>query len=111
MKDRKDVVDKVRVDFVVNGMPRALIEVARRCMNGDAKYGNPNTWQASKSPDPYTGAMMRHLLAEGSGEEMDEEAGLTHASGVAWNALVRLELMLRKKEALDKRKSAGKLRD
>jgi hypothetical protein len=47
--------------------------------------------------DRYTDAMLRHALAEGI-EEFDTESGLKHAAHTAWNALARLELMLRAKQ-------------
>jgi hypothetical protein len=42
--------------------------------------------------------MMRHWLAEQQGIECDEESNLRHAAHLAWNALARLELMLREVE-------------
>jgi hypothetical protein len=45
----------------------------------------------------YTGALIRHLLKEPR-EALDKDTGLTHQAAVAWNALARLELMLRAKE-------------
>lgn len=39
--------------------------------------------------------MYRHLLAEAQGEAMDSDTGLRHAAHAAWNALARLDLMLR----------------
>ena len=43
----------------------------------------------------YTDALARHLLAEAIGEKVDPESGLYHAAHAAWNALARLDLMLR----------------
>lgn len=40
----------------------------------------------------YTDAMDRHNL---EGIESHDDSGLLHAAQVAWNALARLELMLR----------------
>ena len=37
-------------------------------------------------------------MSEAQGEEIDHETGLMHAAQTAWNALSRLELMLREKE-------------
>ena len=39
--------------------------------------------------------MLRHLLAEMRGEDVDPDTGLLHAAHTAWNALARLDLMLR----------------
>jgi len=39
--------------------------------------------------------MYRHLLKEHIGEQRDKDTQLLHAAHAAWNALARLELMLR----------------
>lgn len=41
--------------------------------------------------------MLRHLFLEASGEEVDQESKLMHSAHVAWNALARLDLLLREK--------------
>lgn len=102
MKDRKVDSGKPRVDFVVMQMPRALLAVSKVSMHGAKKYGSPNTWQGSREISRYEGALLRHLLQEGLGEEIDPESGIPHAAAVAWNALVRLELILRRQEELDR---------
>lgn len=79
--------------------PRALTEVAMVSKFGADKY----TWGGWESvPDGvqrYTDALGRHLLAEASEGPTDAATGLSHAAQVAWNALARLELMLRESEA------------
>lgn len=90
---------KVRAGLVVAGFSRALWAVGRIGTYGAEKY-TPNGWLAV--PDGlarYTDAMHRHLLAEGMGERYDPESGLMHAAHAAWNALARLELMLRDGES------------
>lgn len=71
--------------------PRALTAVAEVSAFGAGKY----TWGGWESvPDGiarYGDAMARHVLADGA----DEQSGLSHAAHAAWNALARLELMLR----------------
>ena len=42
--------------------------------------------------------MLRHILAEASGDEIDPDFGLLHAAHTAWNALARLELKLREEK-------------
>jgi len=75
--------------------PRALAAVAEVSAYGARKY----TWRGWETvPDGvarYSDALGRHLLAEGY-EERDGDTGLLHAAHAAWNALARLELMLRK---------------
>lgn len=77
--------------------PRALTAVADVSAYGAAKY----TWGGWESvPDGvarYSDAMGRHLLAEASEGPADAQTGLLHAAQVCWNALARLELMLRAK--------------
>ena len=72
----------------------ALLAVAEVSTAGAAKYSEGG-WQAV--PDGikrYTDAMWRHQLKENL-ELRDGDLGVLHAAQVAWNALARLELMLR----------------
>lgn len=72
--------------------PNALREVAQVSYVGAKKY----TWKGWETvPDGvnrYGNALARHLLAT---ELYDADTGMLHAAQVAWNALARLELMLR----------------
>lgn len=80
--------------------PNALREVAQVSYVGAKKY----TWKGWESvPDGinrYGNALARHLLAT---ELYDADTGCLHAAQVAWNALARLELILR--EQAEKAKS------
>ena len=90
-------VGKPRCGMVLNGFARALIKVCEIGEAGAIKY-SPNNWMVV--PDGlnrYTDAMHRHWLAEATGELTDKE-GLLHAGCLAWNALARLELILRNEE-------------
>lgn len=75
--------------------PRALAAVAGVSALGARKY----TWGGWESvPDGinrYSDALGRHLLSEKIDGPVDPETDLMHAAQVAWNALARLELMLR----------------
>ncbi len=77
--------------------PRALIEVAKVSQFGATKYA----WKGWETvPDGvvrYTDALGRHLLYEATGENRDPDSNLLHAAHAAWNALARLELMLRER--------------
>ncbi len=79
----------------VQYFPRALEAVAGVSLFGATKY----TWNGWESvPDGvnrYSDAMGRHLTGEAVDGPTDPETGLLHAAQVAWNALARLELMLR----------------
>ena len=87
--------DKVRADLVLTGFSRALWEVARVSTYGANKY-TEGGWEAV--PDGvkrYTAACDRHRLLAAIDGPTDPESGLSHAAHHAWNALARLELMLR----------------
>lgn len=86
---------KNRAGLMVEGFSRALLAVGEVTSFGARKY-TPRGWETvPDGVDRYTDAMYRHLLAEASGQEMDPDSGLPHAAQAAWNALARLELMLR----------------
>jgi hypothetical protein len=78
--------------------PRALAAVADISQYGATKY----TWKGWESvPDGvnrYSDALGRHLVLEACEGPIDPETGMLHAAQVAWNALARLELMLRSGE-------------
>lgn len=76
---------------------RALTEVAEVGTIGAKKYTRGGWQTVPDGINRYTGAMLRHLLAE-QREERDSETNMYHAAQVAWNALARLELILREKE-------------
>jgi hypothetical protein len=85
--------------------PRAIDAVSVVSLVGANKYA----WKGWESvPDGfnrYSDAMARHLTSEGRGELYDTAAGgtgLLHAAQVAWNAMARLELLLREIENGDK---------
>lgn len=88
---------KIRCALVIGGFSAALWQVSRVGTFGAAKY-TPNGWKEVEGGiDRYTDAMARHLLAEAMGEEFDSESKLLHAAHAAWNALARLELILRER--------------
>lgn len=86
---------KPRLGLVFNGFSKALTEVGRVGTFGAEKY-TPNGWvSVPNAQNRYTDAMYRHLMSEQSGELWDKESNLFHAAHAAWNALARLELLLR----------------
>jgi hypothetical protein len=88
---------KNRCGLVINGFSRALWQVARVGTFGAAKY-TPNGWvEVENGVERYTDAMHRHLLDEAQGQDFDSDSTLLHAAHAAWNALARLELMLRER--------------
>lgn len=78
--------------------PRAIGVVAEVSAFGASKYA----WKGWESvPDGYnrySDALVRHLGYEGKGEVLDPDSGLLHAAHTAWNALARLELLLKERE-------------
>lgn len=88
---------KNRLSLVVCGFSRALQAVGEVGTMGANKY-TANGWvEVPNGVERYTDAMLRHLLKEAEGEERDPESELRHAAHTAWNALARLDLMLRAK--------------
>ena len=96
---RKDDDLKVQPALIINDMPRALIVVAEVASFGALKYGKSNWLHVKYGVERYTNAMDRHRIKEGV-ETHDGDSGLMHAAHTAWNALARLELMLREQEEL-----------
>ncbi len=89
---------KVRPALVVGDFARALLEVAKVATYGADKYTARGWVDVPNGQERYTDAMYRHLLAEATGEPLDGDSGLMHAACAAWNALARLELVLRERE-------------
>jgi hypothetical protein len=86
---------KRRDGLVLLAFARALAEVSKVGTYGAQKY-TENGWISVPDGEArYTDAMLRHMLAEGAGEARDKDTGLLHAAHAAWNALARLDLMVR----------------
>lgn len=90
----KQDAGKEPVRLVLHLMPRAVLAIAKVAAYGAEKYTEDGWLQVPNGINRYTDAMFRHALREGI-EQRDEESGLLHAAQTAWNALARLELMLR----------------
>lgn len=86
---------KPEIDLIVLDMSRALTEVSKVATFGKNKYTEKGWIEVPDGEKRYTNALLRHLLAEGRGEIIDPEMRIPHAAAVAWNALARLDLMLR----------------
>lgn len=89
---------KDRLGLVFSGFARALQAVGMVGTYGAQKYTDDGWMSVPDGAARYTDALYRHLLAEASGERRDAESSLPHAAHAAWNALARLELMLRRAE-------------
>lgn len=87
---------KNRLGLVLGGFALALEQVGQVGTFGANKY-SPNGWvSVPNGVDRYTDAMYRHLMKEAQGEMIDPQTELFHAAHTAWNALARLDLMVRK---------------
>jgi len=89
---------KPRVGLVLHGFPRALSEVAKVGTFGAAKYSDNGWMDVPNGIERYTDSLYRHTLKEAEGEAIAKDFGILHAGHAAWNALARLELMLREME-------------
>jgi hypothetical protein len=88
---------KTRPGMVFSAFARAMDEVAKVGTYGADKYSEDGWLQVPNGEARYTDAMLRHYFREAKGEWVDQESDLPHAAHLAWNALARLELMLRKR--------------
>jgi hypothetical protein len=86
---------KLKAALVMGDFARALTEVIRVGTFGANKYSAHGWLSVPSGVDRYTDAMQRHFLTESKGEIMDPDSNIMHAAHLAWNALARLELMLR----------------
>jgi hypothetical protein len=82
---------------------RALEAVGEIGTGGAIKYTRGGWQSVPDGINRYTAAMLRHLMLEGRGEfdgDLKDYLGkeTLHAAHAAWNALARLELILREKE-------------
>ena len=91
---------KIKPRLILEGFPRALIAVAEVATFGADKYTEHGWVTVPDGINRYADAMGRHLLAEAKGEGLDAESGLKHAAHTVWNALARLELLLREEEVI-----------
>jgi hypothetical protein len=86
---------KNRLSLVLFGFARALEEVGKVGTYGAKKYTDNGWCEVPDGVQRYSDAMLRHVLAEARGEVLDCDTGLRHAAHAAWNALARLDLMIR----------------
>jgi hypothetical protein len=89
---------KNRLGLVLGGFPRALQAVGEVGTMGASKYTDSGWKQVVNGEQRYTDALLRHLMKEFTGEINDKESQLKHAAHLAWNALARLELILKEEE-------------
>lgn len=84
---------------------KALYEVSRVGTGGKIKYSRGGWQSVPDGINRYTAAMLRHAFEEHYNEMDADLVGYLgnetyHAAHTAWNALARLELILREKDAV-----------
>lgn len=84
--------------LVLGDFARALLAVSEVGTFGARKYTASGWIEVPNGIPRYDDAMIRHWLREHAGETHDKESGALHATCTAWNALARLELILREEE-------------
>lgn len=90
---------KVRMHLITGGMARAITEVAKVGTMGAAKYTDGGWVSVPDGFRRYEDAQQRHAAYRHMGEEMDPESHLPHLAHEAWNALAKLDLYIREREA------------
>lgn len=101
---------KTMPSLILSAMPRAVMAVAKVGTAGAAKYSRDGWLSVDKGIERYTDAMDRHRLKEFIEGPLDQDflehgVEVYHAAQVAWNALARLELMLRENKKIEKETS------
>ena len=82
------------VTSVLQQFGLALLEVSKVGTFGLQKYSFGGWQHVDNGIQRYDSAMMRHWLEEYT-EDLDKGSGLRHAAHTAWNALAKLELLIR----------------
>ena len=90
---------KCRPGLVLGDFARALWAVSMVGTYGAVKYTEHGWISVPNGPARYDDANMRHWLKEKMGEPADPDTDLDHAAHTAWNALARLDLLIRERES------------
>ena len=89
---------KPRPALVLGGFARALLAVSRIGTHGAVKYTDNGWTEVAHGIERYDDAKLRHWLYEKCGIERDLDTKEMHAAHEAWNALARLDLLIRQNE-------------
>lgn len=98
MEGKKNDEGKPRIGLLMQDMSEAFFEISKVHTHGAVKYGSDNWKYVVDGLNRYTDAMYRHLNAEHRGELFDQDSEYLHAAHTAWNAIVRLQLVLKRLE-------------
>lgn len=90
---------KCRPSLVLGGFARALWAVSMVGTYGAVKYTEDGWVSVPNGQSRYDDAGLRHWLKEKMGEPVDPDTELDHAAHYAWNALAKLDLMIRARES------------
>ena len=91
---RKFDQDKARLELLP---PLALVEVAKVLTEGAKKYAVNNWKHVPDLQNRYTGAALRHILAEMAGEDIDPDFNLPHMAHAICCLMFKLEDYLEKR--------------
>ena len=82
---------------VIDYFPNALKLVGEVSAFGANKYAWGGWRNVPDGVNRYTDGLLRHIAEESINKDnpVDDESGFHHAAHAAWNALARLELMLK----------------
>jgi hypothetical protein len=83
---------------VLQYFPRAINAVSMVSLVGAKKYAWKGWESVPDGVNRYGDALGRHILAENIEGPVDADTQQLHAAQQAWNALARLELILRESE-------------
>ena len=97
-KGTKADAGKNRMGLVMDGFARALEAVSEIGTFGANKYTDNGWKEVPNGEERYKDAFFRHWNKEAKGEMYDSDSGLLHAAHEAWNALARLDLMIKRME-------------
>lgn len=86
---------KMRLGMVFRGFARALQGVGRVGTYGAHKYTDNGWLHVPNGEQRYLDALLRHLIADLSGETHDPESGLPHLDHALWNLAAVCELRKR----------------
>lgn len=86
---------KLLAGLVMGDFAHALNAVIEIGTFGASKYTKHGWLSVPNGFERYTDAMQRHYLKEQIEGLYDKDSNLLHAAHLAWNALARLELLIR----------------
>lgn len=85
---------------VLDYFPRAVLAVAAISTFGASKYAWKGWENVPDGYNRYSNALHRHELYKGIEGDTDSDSKMLHDVHIAWNALARLELVLKEKDAV-----------